>query len=385
MSAPIPVVKPLDPPVRLLCGPGPTNPDPWVLAAMRRPMLGHLDPDMHEILLEVVELLRQTWRASDDDLVFALSCTGTSAMEAGIVNLLAPGETLIVAQCGFFGRRIAEIGRRHGLVVVDVEADWGQVVPNEQLLEALDEHPETSMIAVVHAETSTGVEHPLEQLGAALRGRDVLLMADCVTSLGGIELDFEGLGIDYAYSCTQKCLGAPPGMAPVALSRRAQQRIASRHHQVPYSLDFELLRRYWVQRPAIYHHTAPILNIYALHEALRQVQIEGLEARWRRHAAAGGYLQHGIRALGLELLADPWRQLAPLTAVRVPEGVDRAAVQTRLLRERGIEVGGGLGPDAPSIWRIGLMGPNATQETAEVVLEAFETMLEESEDALVAV
>lgn len=372
------VLDPIDPPARLLCGPGPTNPDPRVLEAMHRPMLGHLDPDMHEILLEVVELLRATWRASEQALVLPLSATGTSAMEAGIVNLLAPGEKLIVAECGFFGRRIAEIARRHGLCVVDVEADWGQAVCNKRLLEALDEHPDASMVAVVHAETSTGVEHPLEQLGAALRGSDVLLMADCVTSLGGIELEFDRFGIDYAYACTQKCLGAPPGMAPVALSERAQERIARRTHSVSFSLDFELLRRYWVERPAVYHHTAPILHIYALHEALRQVQLEGLEARWRRHRAAGSYLQHGLRAFGLELLAEPWRQLAPLTAVRVPEGVDRVEVQTRLLREHGIEVGGGLGPDAPSIWRIGLMGPNATEQTAETVLGAMEATLVES-------
>jgi alanine-glyoxylate transaminase / serine-glyoxylate transaminase / serine-pyruvate transaminase len=375
---PTSVPSPLDPPARLLFGPGPTNPDPRVLEAMQRPMLGHLDPDMHEILLEVVELLRMTWRASEEALVMALSSTGTSAMEAGIVNLLAPGETMIVAECGFFGRRIAEIARRHGVVVVDVMADWGEAVSNERLLAALDEHPETSMVAVVHAETSTGVEHPLAQLGASLRGSDVLLMADCVTSLGGIELDFERFGIDYAYSCTQKCLGAPPGMAPVALSPRAQRRIRERAHAVPFSLDLELLRRYWVERPAAYHHTAPILHIYALHEALRQAQLEGLEARWRRHLAAGSYLQHGLHAFGLELLAEPWRQLAPLTAVCVPDGVDRTLVQTRLLREYGIEVGGGLGPEAPSIWRIGLMGPNATEPAAETVLEAFETVLQES-------
>ena len=338
-------------------------------------MLGHLDPDMHDLLLEVVELLRSAWRAPAGALVMPLSCTGTSAMEAGIVNLLAPGETMIVAVCGFFGRRIAEIARRHGIVVIEVEADYGEAVPNDRLLAAVDEHPETSMLAVVHAETSTGVEHPLRQLSTALGSRDVLLMADCVTSLGGIELDFETFGIDYAYSCTQKCLGAPPGMAPIALSERAQRKLADRAHPVPFSLDFELLRRYWVQRPAAYHHTAPILHIYALHEALRQVQIEGLEARWRRHTAAGGYLQQGLRALGLELLAEPWHQLAPLTAVRVPDGVDRAAVQRYMLREFGIEVGGGLGPDAPSIWRIGLMGPNATEQTADLLLETFEASL----------
>jgi alanine-glyoxylate transaminase/serine-glyoxylate transaminase/serine-pyruvate transaminase len=368
-------LNPIDPPARLLCGPGPTNPDPRVLQAMQRPMLGHLDPDMHELLLEVVELLRAAWRAPSGALVLPLSCTGTSAMEAGIVNLVAPGETMVVAQCGFFGRRIAEIASRHGVEVVTVRADWGHAVDNQLLLAALDDHPETRMLAVVHAETSTGVEHPLEQLGASLRDRDVLLMADCVTSLGGIELDFDRFGLDYAYSCTQKCLGAPPGMAPIALSERAQARLTERTHGVPFSLDFELLRRYWVQRPAAYHHTAPVLHIYALHEALRQLQLEGLEARWRRHRAAGSYLQQGLLALGLELLAEPWRQLAPLTAVRVPDGVDRAEVQRFLLREHGIEVGGGLGPDAPSIWRIGLMGPNATEPTAERVLGALEAAL----------
>ncbi len=365
----------IDPPTRLLCGPGPSNPDPRVLEAMGRPLLGHLDPDMHEVLLEVVELLRGVWRAGDDDLVFALSATGTSAMEAGIVNLVAPGETVIVGSCGFFGQRLVEIARRHGADVVEVSAEWGTAVPNERLLEALDEHPEARLLAVVHAETSTGVEHPLAQLGAALAGRDVLLMADCVTSLGGIELDFSEWGIDYAYSCTQKCLAGPPGMAPVALSPRAQRRLADRDHAVPFSLDLALLRDYWVTRPAAYHHTAPILNIYALHEALRLVLLEGLGARWRRHCQAGRYLQHGISGLGLELLAEPWRQLAPLTAVRVPDGIDRLHVQNVLRVEHGIEIGGSLGPGSPNIWRIGLMGPNATEPIAEAVLGALEDVL----------
>jgi alanine-glyoxylate transaminase/serine-glyoxylate transaminase/serine-pyruvate transaminase len=214
----------IDPPTRVLCGPGPTNPDPRVLEAMSRPLLGHLDPDMHAMLLEVVELLRAVWRARDDDLVFALSATGTSAMEAGIVNLVAPGETVIVASAGFFGQRLAEIARRHGAKVVEVSAEWGTAVPNERLIDALDERPETRLLAVVHAETSTGVEHPVAQLGAALADRDVLLMADCVTSLGGIEVEFADWRIDYGYSCTQKCLAGPPGMAPVALSSRAQAR-----------------------------------------------------------------------------------------------------------------------------------------------------------------
>ncbi len=370
-----PVPAPLDPPERLLCGPGPSNVSPTALAAMQRPLLGHLDPDLHALLDELVSLLRDAYGASSAGLVLPLQATGTSGMEAGLANLLEPGETAIVAVNGFFGRRIVEIARRLGAEVIEVQAGWGATVPNAALLDALDAHPSARLLAVVHAETSTGAEHPLAELGDLLRGRDVLLMADCVTSLGGVALDFDGWGIDYAYSCTQKCLGAPPGMSPVAVSPRALERIRARVHPVSYSLDLLLLERYWVQRPAVYHHTAPVLHIYALHEALRQVALEGLPARWDRHAQAGAHLQRELTARGLELLANPEHQLAPLTAVRVPEGVDGKAVQTRLLREHGIEIGGGLGPSAPAMWRIGLMGHNARIEVADRVVAALDTVL----------
>ena len=366
---------PLDPPERLLCGPGPSNVSPAALAAMQRPLLGHLDPDLHGLLDELVSLLRDAYRAPSAGLVLPLQATGTSGMEAGLANLLEPGDTAIVAVNGFFGRRIVEIARRLGAEVIEVQAGWGETVPNATLLEALDVHPSARLLAVVHAETSTGAEHPLAELGHLLRGRDVLLMADCVTSLGGVALDFDGWGIDYAYACTQKCLGAPPGMSPVAVSPRALERIRARVHPVSYSLDLLLLERYWVQRPAVYHHTAPVLHIYALHEALRQVALEGLQARWDRHARAGAHLQRELTARGLELLADPEHQLAPLTAVRVPEGVDGKAVQTELRREHGIEIGGGLGPSAPAMWRIGLMGHNARIEVADRVVAALDTVL----------
>ena len=364
----------LRPPERLLCGPGPTNVDPAVLDAMQRPMLGHLDPDLHEILLEVVAMLRRVYRMPDG-LVLPLHCTGTAGMEAGIVNLLEPGDTAIVAQCGFFGRRISEIARRHGVDVVTVDADWGECVSNEALMETLDRHPGARMVAVVHAETSTGVEHPLAELGAALRDRGTLLMADCVTSLAGVPLDVGAWGVDFAYSCTQKCLAAPPGMSRIAVSERALERLHSRRSPVPFSFDLLLLERYWVERPVTYHHTAPILAIYALHEALRSVLAEGLEARWDRHADAAGHLQAAVESRGLELLADPAHRLAPLTAVRVPGGVDGKSVQTRMLSEHGVEIGGGLGPDAPAMWRIGLMGRNASVETADRVLGALDAVL----------
>src|ERR671915_508863 len=318
----------LSPPERLLCGPGPTNVDPAVLEAMQKPMLGHLDPALHEILLDVVAMLRSAWRMPDG-LVLPLHCTGTAGMETGIVNLLEPGDTAVVAQCGFFGRRIAEIARRHGAKVVEVNADWGKAVPNERLVEALDRHPQARLLAVVHAETSTGVEHPLAELGEVMRGRDTLLMADCVTSLGGVPLETGAWGVDFAYSCTQKCLGAPPGMSPLAMSERAMERIRTRRTAVPFSFDLQLLERYWIERPAAYHHTAPILAIYALHEALRLVLAEGLEARWARHAQAAAHLRKELETRGLEVLAVPDHRLAPLTAVRVPRDVHGKAVPAR--------------------------------------------------------
>ena len=377
------ISPPLDPPDRLLCGPGPSDVEPSVLAAMKLPMLGHLDPAFHAVLDEVCEQLRAVWRMPSGD-VLALPSTGTSAMEAGLANLLEPGDTAIVAEAGFFSRRLVEIAERHGANVVRVSAPLGETVPNAAILDALDEHPETRLIAVVHAETSTGALHPLRELGTELFGYDVLLMADCVTSLGGVPLEVGPWGVDYAYSCTQKCLAAPPGMAPVAISPRAWRRIRARRTPVPFSLDLELLRRYWVDRPAVYHHTTPILGVYALHEALRRVLEEGLEARWARHAAAAAHLQTALRGRGLELLADPRRQMAPLTAVRVPDGVDPKAVQERMLADHGIEIGGGLGPDAPPIWRIGLMGRNATVATASRVLGALDEALQPAPELVAA-
>jgi alanine-glyoxylate transaminase / serine-glyoxylate transaminase / serine-pyruvate transaminase len=365
---------PLSPPERLLCGPGPTNVEPSVLDAMRAPMLGHLDPVFHERLLELVEMQRAVYGAHAG-VTLPLQSTGMSGMETGIVNLVSPGDVVVVGYAGFFGRRIAQMAARHGAQVVEVTRDWGEVVPNEALLDALDSHADARLVAVVHAETSTGAQHPLAELGAALRDRETLLFADCVTSLGGVPLAFDDWGIDFAYSCTQKALGAPPGMSPIALSPRALERARERAHPVPFSFDIELLLDYWIERPITYHHTAPILHIYALYQALRHALEEGLEARWARHEEAGRHLQKEIGERGFELLADPDHQLAHLTAVRVPEGIDGARVQQRLLDEHGIEVGGGLGPDAPPMWRIGLMGPNASTAVADRVLAAFDSVL----------
>jgi len=366
----------LDPPQRLLAGPGPSNVEPAVLEAMQKPMLGHLDPDLHEILLELVGFQRRVYNA-EGGLVFPHQATGSSGMECGLVNLLEPGDTAIVAVTGFFGNRIARMAERTGAKVVEVRADYGQIAPNEALLDAIDANPGARLVAVVHAETSTGVRHPVEELGRELKRRDsdTLLFVDCVTSLGAHPVEFDAWGFDYAYSCTQKALAAPPGMSPVAISDRALERVAARKTPVPFTFDLDLLRKYWIERPITYHHTAPILHIYALHEALRGVLDEGLENRFERHADAGGYLQEQVKSRGLELLADPDYQLAQLTAVCVPEGVDGKDVQGRVLKEHDVEIGGGLGPDAPPIWRLGLMGHNARRDAADQVLAALDAAL----------
>jgi len=369
----------LDPPQRLLAGPGPSNVEPAVLEAMQKPMLGHLDPDLHEILLELVDFQRRVYNA-EGGLVFPHQATGSSGMECGLVNLLEPGDTAIVAVTGFFGNRIARMAERTGAKVVEVRADYGQIAPNEALLDAIDANPGARLVAVVHAETSTGVRHPVEELGRELKRRDsdTLLFVDCVTSLGAHPVEFDAWGFDYAYSCTQKALAAPPGMSPVAISDRALERVAARKTPVPFTFDLDLLRKYWIERPITYHHTAPILHIYALHEALRGVLDEGLENRFERHADAGGYLQEQVKSRGLELLADPDYQLAQLTAVCVPEGVDGKEIQGRVLKEHDVEIGGGLGPDAPPIWRLGLMGHNARRDAADQVLAALDAVLADS-------
>jgi len=366
----------LDPGERLLCGPGPSNVHPDVLAAMQRPMNGHLDPDFWDTLLDLVAGLRALWRTTQG-LAICLSSSGTSAMEAGFMNLLDPGDTVIVCHWGFFGSRLNDFAQRVGANVVELTAELGHIVSVDQIMEALAHHPETKVVAVVHAETSTGAEFPLEALGTAMRtrGSEALLYADCVTSLGGQRVDVEAWGVDYAYSCSQKALGCPPGIAPVAISDRAIAAMQRRQSPVPYYYDFEELTKYWIDRPITYHHTMPILQYYALYTGIRLALDEGLENRWDRHAGAGRYFQEEIAARGFELLADPDNQLVELTAVQVPDGIDGKEVQGRFLREFDLEVGGGLGPKAPPIWRVGLMGVNANRDAANRVLAAFDAVL----------
>ncbi len=367
----------LDPGDRLLCGPGPSNVHPAVLDAMRLPMNGHLDPDFWDILLDLVDGLRALWRRPDGGLTIALSSSGTSAMEAGFMNLVDPGDTVISCHWGFFGSRLNDFAHRVGANVVELTADFGQIVRVDRIMETLAANPDTKIVSVVHAETSTGADFPVQELAEAMRasGSDALLYVDCVTSLGGQQVEAGAWGIDYGYSCSQKALGCPPGIAPVTISERAVAAMQRHQGAVPYYYDFEELSKYWIDRPITYHHTMPILQYYALYTGIRLALEEGLEARWARNADAGRYFQDEMRSRGYELLADADRQLVELTAVKVPEGIDGKEIQTRILREHGIEVGGGLGPKAPPIWRIGLMGVNANRETADRVLAAFDAVL----------
>ena len=293
------------------------------------------------------------------------------------MNLIDPGDTVISCHWGFFGSRLNDFAHRVGANVIELSADFGQIVSVDKIIETLATNPETKIVSVVHAETSTGAEFPLAELAAAMRstGSDALLYADCVTSLGGQQVEFEEWGVDYAYSCSQKALGCPPGIAPVAISDRAISAMQRHQSAVPYYYDFEELTKYWVDRPITYHHTMPILQYYALYTGIRLALEEGLEQRWGRHTDAGRFFQDEIRSRGFELLAGADNQLVELTAVKVPEGVDGKEVQTRFLREFNLEVGGGLGPKAPPIWRVGLMGVNANRDAADRVLQAFDAVV----------
>jgi alanine-glyoxylate transaminase/serine-glyoxylate transaminase/serine-pyruvate transaminase len=369
----IPVLQPGE---RLLCGPGPSNVNPKVLEAMSLDMNGHLDPDFWDILLDLVAGLRALWQ-NPHGLSLCFSASGTSGMEAGLANLTEPGDKVIAIHAGFFGARIAEMARRAGTDLVELTAPLGQIVPMDEVEAALKANPDTRLVAVVHAETSTGVRYPMPELSDVLRttAPDALLMADCVTSLGGENVDPVTWGIDYAYSCSQKSLGCPPGLSPFTVSPRGLERARGRKTPVSFSFDIDLLEKYWIERPMTYHHTMPILQYYALYEGIRLALEEGLQNRWARHEDAGRYFQQQMRERGYTFLSDADHQLWELTAIDVPEGVDGKEIQGRILREFNIEVGGGLGPTAPPIWRVGLMGVNANRETADRVIGAFDAVL----------
>lgn len=358
---------------RLPLGPGPSPVHPRVREALSRPVLGHLDPDFLTILDEVSDLLRRVFLT--EGLAFAVSGSGSAGMEASLVNLLEEGDTAIVGTAGFFADRMIEMGGRMGASVVPVTAPWGRPVPPEDVEEALRRHPEAKLVAMVHAETSTGVRQPLSEVADLCRERETHLVVDAVASLGGIPLDVDDLGIDICYSGSQKCLSVPPGLAPIAFSPAALATVEGRTTPVrSWYLDVTGIREY-VGTERRYHHTAPISMIYGLREGLRMVLEEGLESRWKRHEEVGRRFQERLEGMGFQLFPPPEHRLPQVTAALLPEGVDDREARTRLLREHGIEIAGGLGEYAGRMWRIGLMGEGAKHEHADRLLAAIADVL----------
>ena len=361
-------------PPRILLGPGPSNTSPRVLQAMMSPMIGYADPEFMVVLDEVSELLRLVFQ-TEDGLAIALPGTGSAGMQAGLNSLLEPGDTVVICSCGYFGERMADMAERLGANAVVLRGEWGRPFPPEMLEEELGKHESVKMVSVVHAETSTGVLQPLDEIAALARASGALLMVDAVTSLGGSELNFDALGIDYAYSCSQKCLGAPPGICPVAVGPRALEVIESRTTKPPsWYLDLGLIAKYWGPEH-VYHHTAPVSMILGLREALRIVLEEGLDDRIARHQLNSAALRAGVSALGLDFLVPESYRLDQITAVNIPDGVDDATVRQRLLREHSIEIGKGFGPFDGSVWRIGLMGESSKAEYLLALLSSLEGIL----------
>lgn len=358
---------------RLLLGPGPSNPYPEAQLALGRPMLGHLDPEFLALLDETAERLRRVFRTRNA-LTLPISGTGSAGMETCFVNLLEPGDTAIVGVNGVFGERMCDVARRCGADVVRIEEAWGRALDPQRLLDAHRARPDARLVAVVHAETSTGVENDVAPLGA-LRDTDTLVVVDTVTSLGGIPVEVDGWGIDACYSGTQKCLGVPPGLAPLTFSERAVARLQARTSP-PQSwyLDLGLIGAY-VGPARRYHHTAPVSMICSLHAGLGALLDEGLDAAWDRHRTVGALLHDALPSLGFRLLAEDGHRLPQLTSCWLPDGVDDAAVRTALLERYGIEVGGGLGEFAGKAWRVGLMGNSARERSVLALLGALRELI----------
>jgi alanine-glyoxylate transaminase/serine-glyoxylate transaminase/serine-pyruvate transaminase len=365
-----PKVGELTPPDRTLMGPGPSDVHPRVLRAMSTPLVGHLDPSFVEIMNEVQELLGYTFR-TDNQWTIPVSGTGSASMEAAIGNLVEPGDTMLVPTNGYFGGRMESMARRAGGEVVHVDAPWGEPLDPADVQDAFDTH-QPDVFGFVHAETSTGVRQPdVPELTSIAHEHDAYVIADCVTSLGGVELRVDEWDIDVAYSGPQKCLSCPPGASPLTLNDRAMDKVLSRETESrSWYLDLSLLEGYWGEERA-YHHTAPITNVYALREALRLVAEEGIENRWARHREVAGALKVGLETMSLEMNARDEYWLPSLNAVRVPAGVDDAAVIDYLLEEYDLEIASGLGDLSGEIWRIGCMGYSARPKNVSYLMTAL--------------
>ena len=365
--------KDIDPGERVLMGPGPSNVPPRVIQAMSAPCIGYLDPYFLSVMDETQSLLRFLFQ-TQNLLTIPVSGTGTAGMETCLVNLVEPGEEVVVCTNGFFGARLADIVTRLGAQLIRVDGDWGRAIDPEAVRKAVQGRS-PKLLAVVHAETSTGVRQPIEDLASIAHNAGALFLVDMVTSLGGMEGAVDGIGIDAAYSASQKCISCPPGLAPISLSPAAMKAIDKRKSPVPnFYLDMSMVRSYWSAERK-YHHTAPVNMIYALREALRIVAEEGLETRFARHQLNHRALVAGIEAMGLVMLAPESERLPMLNAIRIPEGADDTKVRKALLDDFEIEIGGGLGDLRGKIWRVGLMGHTCRRKNVFMFLSALGTIL----------
>lgn len=356
-------------------GPGPSDAHPRVLRAMSAPLMGHLDPEFVRMMDEVKSMVQQTL-LTENHLTFVVSAPGSAGMETCLVNLLEPGDECIICIHGVFGGRMADIAERCGATVHKVEAEWGQVITPADLKKALDQCPQPKLVAIVHAETSTGALQPLEEISELAHDAGALLVVDAVTSYCGVPLRVDEWGIDALYSGTQKCLSAPPGLSPVTFSEAAVKVLENRKTKVQsWFLDLSMVKNYWAGAKRAYHHTAPVSSVYAIHEALNLVLEEGLEKRWERHREVHQYLRTQLEELGFRYLVAEKYRLPNLNSVFLPEGVDEAQLRRQLLDEYNIEVGGGLGAFAGKIWRIGIMGESCTRNHVNCLTGALKDLL----------
>lgn len=359
---------------KILMGPGPSTVGPRVLRAMSEPVMGYFDEDFLSILNETRELLRYVFQTKNE-LTLAISGTGTAGMETALSNLIEPGDKVIICVNGFFGNRMVEIAQRYGADVKVVSAPWGEPISPDDLEKALKEAGKVKLVGIVHAETSTGVLQPLEEISRLVHESGAFLLVDAVTSLGGVEVPTDRLSLDFVYSGTQKCLSCPPGLAPITVSPRAADYVRNRKNKVGnFYLDLSIIEKYW-DGGKVYHHTPSMNLIYALNEALRIVAEEGIENRWRRHIRNAKALASGLEAMGLELLVKPQYRLPPLTTIKVPHGIDEALVRKRLMVDYRLEIGAGLGELKGKIWRVGLMGCTSTPRNVMLFLSSFGEVL----------
>jgi alanine-glyoxylate transaminase/serine-glyoxylate transaminase/serine-pyruvate transaminase len=360
--------------VRFLMGPGPSDVHPRVLKAMATPLVGHLDPQFIEIMDGVMDMLRQLFRTKNQ-LTFAVSATGSAGMETCLVNLLEPGDEAVVCVNGVFGNRMCDIVERCGAKLIRVDAPWGQHIDPKEVKDTLT-RCKPKLVAIVHAETSTGVLQPLEEISKITHEAGALFLVDAVTSLGGTVVRVDDWGIDAIYSGTQKCLSAPPGLSPVSFSPRAVEVIEKRKTKVQsWYMDLNMVRNYWSGAKRIYHHTAPISMVYALYEALRLVMEEGLEARFERHWRNHELLRDGLEKMGFEYIPALEYRLPMLNAVKIPPGYEDAVVRGHLLNEYNIEIGAGIGDFAGKAWRIGIMGCSCTENHVNMLLAALRQIM----------